>query len=148
MVRHMNETTARRMVVTAEKVKTCLTDHVTGRHRNIAVKAQIIGTRPLLIGHTIYQTGLTGTDVRRSLPPVPFGMWWEDKWRRHKSVFYLEAIAGMAKSDIVRLAPSQMDGAGAGADVRKRRLLDLVEIGIIRFVAKGRGKAPTVKIDR
>ena len=55
-------------------------------------------------------------------------------------------IAGMAKSKTVRLAPSQMDAAGAIADVRKRGLRDLEEIGIIRFVEKNRGKAPTVKI--
>jgi hypothetical protein len=60
-------------------------------------------------------------------------------------IFY---IAGMAKSDTVRLAPSQMDAAGAGADVRKRGLRDLEEIGIIRFRERGSGKAPIVEIVR
>ena len=60
-------------------------------------------------------------------------------------IFY---IAGMAKSGTVRLAPSQMDAAGAVADVRKRGLRDLEEIGIIRFVERERGRAPTVKIVR
>ena len=55
-------------------------------------------------------------------------------------------IAGMAKSDTVRLAPSQMDAAGAINDVRKRGLRDLEKIGIIRFTKRGRGKAPTVTI--
>jgi hypothetical protein len=55
-------------------------------------------------------------------------------------------IAGMAKANTVRLAPSQMDAAGATNDVRKRGLPDLEEIGIIIIVDKGRGKAPTVTI--
>jgi len=98
--------------------------------------------------------GLTGEVVAvedRFIHRVPLDMFRRASEKSKAAVVTLGGIlyiAGMAKSDTVRLAPSQMDAAGAVPDIRKRGLRDLEEIGIIQFVEKNRGKAPTVKIVR
>lgn len=98
--------------------------------------------------------GLTGEAVmveERFIMRIPLDLFRQASEKSKAAVVTLGGIlyiAGMAKSDTVRLAPSQMDTAGAVPDVRKRGLRDLEEIGAIQFVEKARGKAPTVKILR
>lgn len=96
--------------------------------------------------------GLTGeviTAKNRFIKRIPLDSFRRASEKSKAAVVTLAGIyyiAGMAKSDTVRLAPSQMDAAGAINDVRKRGLRDLEKIGIIRFTERGRGKAPTVTI--
>jgi hypothetical protein len=98
--------------------------------------------------------GLTGEVIaveNRFIKRIPLDLFRRASEKSKAAVVTLGGIhyiAGLAKSDTVRLAPSQMGAAGAVADVRKRGLRDLEEIGIIRFTDKGRGKAPTVTIVR
>jgi hypothetical protein len=98
--------------------------------------------------------GLTGEVIpagERFIKRIPLDLFRRASEKSKAAVVTLGGIfyvAGMAKSDTVRLAPSQMDAAGAMRDVRKRGLRDLERIGVIRFVEKGRGKAPTVEIVR
>jgi hypothetical protein len=96
--------------------------------------------------------GLTGEPLKvknRFIKGIPLDSFRRASEKSKAAVVTLGAIyyiAGMAKANTVRLAPSQMDAAGATNDVRKRGLPDLEEIGIIIIVDKGRGKAPTVTI--
>jgi hypothetical protein len=96
--------------------------------------------------------GLTGEVIKaqnRFIKRIPLDSFRRASEKSKAAVVTLGAIyyiAGMAKANTVRLAPSQMDAAGATNDVRKRGLPDLEEIGIIIIVDKGRGKAPTVTI--
>ncbi|QTN31168.1 hypothetical protein HZ994_02110 [Akkermansiaceae bacterium] len=102
----------------------------------------------------ILHNGLTGEAIpgeERFIKRIPLDLFRRASEKSKAAVVTLGAIfyiAGMAKSNTFRLAPSQMDAAGAVPDVRKRGLRDLEKIGVIRFVEKGRGKAPTIKIVR
>lgn len=105
----------------------------------------------LMKGETLHN-GLTGEVVpveERFIKRIPLELFRMASEKSKAAVVTLGGIfyiAGMAKSSTVRLAPSQMDAAGAVKDVRKRGLRDLEKIGVIRFVERGRGIAPTVAI--
>ena len=95
--------------------------------------------------------GTVDTTDKRFIKRIPLDLFRRAAEKSKAAVVTLGGIlyiSGMSKSDTVRLAPSQMDAAGACADVRKRGLRDLEEIGIIKFIEKGRGKAPSVRILR
>jgi hypothetical protein len=122
------------------------------RHQILAARRPTLPQEPSRDPEGLAHNGLTGeviTVKNRFIKRVPLDLFRRASEKSKAAVVTLGGIyyiVGMAKSDTVRLAPSQMDAAGAVADVRKRGLRDLERIGIIRFTERGRGKAPTVTI--